>query len=30
MDRCTSAKKQDLYVKQYEEERMLRVLVVLS
>ncbi len=30
IDRRTSAKKQDLYVKQYEEERMLRVLVVLS
>lgn len=30
IDRRTSAKKQELYLKQYEEERMLRVFVVVS
>ena len=28
IDRCTSAKKQELYLKEFEEERMLRVLFV--
>ncbi len=30
IDRRTSAKKQELYLKQFEEERMLRVLFVVS